>query len=454
MISQAVRQQGSRLCGEFRNAKPFPHLVIDNCFDTEKAEQLLADFPAFDPENARNEFGAVGRKAVVTDIRKISPFYAAVYNYIASREFLDFVSEATGIPDLVHDEQMFGGGTHENLEGQDLDPHVDFNYIEDRKLHRRLNLLLYLNKEWDVSWGGCLEIHSNPRRPKENQIKVVAPMFNRAVIFETSEHSWHGFERIALPEGKKHLSRKMLSIYLYTRDRPAEEIAPPHGTFYVQRPLSPRLVPGHTLTPDDVSRLEELIARRDNWIELYHRKELADSQRIQDLIGYTRHLSENRGPMDWVRGLLRKWKKDEPGSSAVPLAPQPARAPLSGYGIQEGEARGIWPDGWIGTPFEVAIRLQMPSDSIRLEGFLPEQTLPEVELRASVNGAEVMQEVVRPGNVSLNIPAEAGAGDLVKLRVVANRSYCPLHAGAGADGRELVIVIREVRVLRRAPPPA
>ena len=449
MINAAVRQMGSRYRSEFADASPFPHLVIDNFFDADKAEQLLADFPAFDAANARNEFGEVGRKATIPDIREISPFYAAVYDYIASQEFLDFVAEATGIPNLVHDEQMFGGGTHENLEGQDLDPHVDFNFIEDRKLHRRLNLLLYLNKEWDVSWGGCLEIHSNPRRPKENQIKVIPPVFNRCVIFETSEHSWHGFERIELPEGKKRLSRKMLSIYLYTRDRPAEEIAAPHGTFYVQRPMPSRLVPGHALTPDDVRKLEDLFTRRDSWIEYYHRKELADSQRIQDLIGYARHLAESRGPLDWVRALLPKKKKEEPASPEAP-APRSPQVPLSGYGIQEGPARGIWPDGWIGTPFEVAIRLQMPADSIVLEGFLPEQTLPETELSIAVNDAVVLRGVFRAGDISLNIPAEAGSGELIKLKIVSDRSFCPMRAGAGADGRELVMVLREIRVLRGA----
>jgi hypothetical protein len=397
MINAAVRQQASRYRDEFRAARPFPYLVIDEFFEAAKAERLLAEFPPFNPANAKNEFGEVGRKATIPDIRKISPFYAAVYEYIASPEFLIFAAEATGIPNLVHDEQMFGGGTHENLEGQDLDPHVDFNFIEDRKLHRRLNLLLYLNKEWDVSWGGCLEVHSNPRRPRENQIRVVAPMFNRCVIFETSEHSWHGFERIQLPEGKKHLSRKMLSIYLYTRERPAEEIAPPHGTFYVQRTMPSHLAAGHTLTSQDVRNLEELLGRRDSWIEFYQRKELTDSKRIRDLEAYVRHLAESRGmldrvrsmlPLDRIRTLLPKKREEEPASSAAPAASAP-RVPISGYGIPEGPVRGVWPDGWIGSPFEITIRLQMPADSILLEGFLPEQTLPEVQLAISVNDAVV-----------------------------------------------------------------
>ena len=461
MIRRAVRQQADRYRSEFRSAQPFPYVVIDDFFEPREAEQLLAEFPPFDPENAKNEFGHVGRKAVVPDLRKISSFYASVYDYIASQEFLTFVSEATGIPDLLHDEQMFGGGTHENLEGQELDVHVDFNYIEDRKLHRRLNLLLYLNKEWDLAWGGCLEIHSNPRKPKENQIRVVAPMFNRAVIFETSEHSWHGFERIRLPEGKKHLSRKMLSIYLYTRDRPAEEIAPPHGTFYVQRPLPAQITPGHALTREDVNQLEELLTGRDRWIEFYHRKELADSQRIQDLAVLVDRLAENQRPANWVRGLLPKKKEQPSGVAPPPRTPgdrdvrvdrsgSSSILPLSGYGIQEGRPRGLWPDGWIGNPFEVSIRLQMAADSILLEGFLPDRTLPEVELRVSLNDAVVAQEMFGPGVVSLSVPAVAKVGEILHLRISADRTHCPMRAGVSTDERELVMVLRGLRVLRGA----
>jgi hypothetical protein len=205
--------------------------------------------------------------------------------------------------------------------------------------------------------------------------------------------------------------------------------------------------PGHALTPEDLRQLEELLARRDSWIEYYHRKELADSKRIQDLIAYARHLAGSRGTLDRLRALLPKRKRED-APAPVAAAPLVAQAPVSGYGIQEGAACGIWPDGWIGSPFEVAIRLQMPSDSIRLEGFLPEQTLPEMGLRVSVNDAVVSEGVFRPGDISLNVPAGAKPGEVIKLRIEADRSFCPMRAGVSADGRELVMVLREVRVLR------
>ena len=417
MINPAIAKQSAAYRHEFVNARPFPHVVIDDFFESHKAEQLLADFPPFSPDNAKNEFGEIGRKAVVTNISSISPFYAEVYQHIGSKTFLDLVSEITGIPDLVHDDQMFGGGTHENLEGQELDPHVDFNYIEDRKLHRRLNVLLYVNKEWARDWGGCLEIHSNPRQPKENQIKIIEPLFNRCVIFETSERSWHGFERIRLPEGKKHLSRKLLSIYLYTHERPAEEIETPHSTFYVQRPAPNHLVAGRTLTQEDVLEIENLCRRRDSWIEFYQAKELVDSRRLRELI---QDLSTARDAV---------------------------RVPLTGYVLQEGSARGFWPDGWVGRVFDLAVRLNEPTESVVVRGFVPD-SLPETALTVTVNGVSGPPKIVTSGPFSIETPARLDAGELLKLGITSDGWFSPAETGQSSDARELVFVVSEIRCSR------
>ncbi len=189
---------------------------------------------------------------------------------------------------------------------RELDPHVDFNFDQSEQLHRRLNLIVYLNKDWRAEWGGGLEIHSNPRRPEENQIRTYNPIFNRAVLFETNEYSWHGFPKITLPEDKRHLSRKSISIYLYTKDRPAEEIAPRHATFYVQRPLPERLAPGYVLTSEDVLELRRLLIRRDDWIERYQQMELDDNRKIETLIGEIRDF-EKRTRLPLTGNILQEW---------------------------------------------------------------------------------------------------------------------------------------------------
>lgn len=282
-IDAPVLEQLHELATRFSAGAPVKNVVIENFLRPDRAEALLRDFPSFDPSKAINEFGEVGNKAVQERISTISKTYAGLYGYLGSTEFLDIMGRLTGIDGLRHDPNLYGGGTHENRHGQELDPHIDFNYDPPTKLHRRLNLLIYLNKDWQPEWGGQIELHSNPRKPKENKIESWDPLFNRALIFETNEISWHGFPRIQLPENKRHLSRKSLSIYLYTESRPAEEIVPEHGTFYVQRWLPECIRPGHTLTDADVARIEELLMQRDGWIEHYQRAELRTSAQMGTL---------------------------------------------------------------------------------------------------------------------------------------------------------------------------
>src|SRR5579862_8021748 len=274
-VSEQVLRDAERYRDSFLSAEPFKHLAIENFFEAGFAERLLTDFPSFDPQLARNEFGYTGNKAVNTKIREISATYQELYQTISSPPFLDLVSCISGIPDLMVDPKMYGGGTHDNRHGQELDAHVDFNYDQEQQLHRRLNLIVYLNKDWKSEWGGAIEIHSNPRTPDTNRIYAFDPLFNRCVLFETNEHSWHGFPRIDLPPEERHRSRKSISIYLYTKDRPVEEIAPVHGTFYVQRPLPAHFHPGRTLNDSDVTEIKTLLKRRDDWIEKYQQMEVA-----------------------------------------------------------------------------------------------------------------------------------------------------------------------------------
>jgi hypothetical protein len=262
MIDPHVSRRAQALADEFRNAQPFRHVIIEDFFTPEACAKLLADFPAFERGNARNEAGELGQKSTVERIRELGASYATLDDLIQTPEFLALIGEITGIPDLLYDPWYFGGGTHENREGQDLDAHVDFNRHPVERWHRRLNLIVYLNREWDDAWGGSLELHSDPRAG-DDRIKLVTPLYNRAVIFETTETSWHGFSRIGLPEAKKDLSRRSIALYFYTKDRPAEELADTHSTIYVDRPLPDRFKPGHTLSEHDVHELRVMLARRD-----------------------------------------------------------------------------------------------------------------------------------------------------------------------------------------------
>lgn len=283
MLNPVVTEDADAIAAKFQRREPFRHVVIDDFFDAATCARLLDEFPPFERGNARNEAGELGNKSTVEKIRGLGPTYTALDDLIQTRGFLDLVGKITGIPELLYDPWYFGGGTHENRHGQDLDAHVDFNRHPVERWHRRLNLIVYLNHEWDDAWGGALDLHSDPRAPDDAVISV-APRYNRAVIFETTETSWHGFRRINLPEQKRALSRKSIALYFYTTQRPADELADTHSTIYVDLPLPDRFKPGFTLDDADVQELRVLLARRDQHNQRLYRdlthitKQLEQSQ--------------------------------------------------------------------------------------------------------------------------------------------------------------------------------
>lgn len=262
LINPQARAQVADLARRFQQREPFRHVVIDDFLEAGFAQRLLDEFPAFERGNARNEAGQLGQKSTVEKVQGLGAPYLELDELIKSRPFLEFVGQLTGIGNLLYDPWYFGGGTHENRHGQDLDPHVDFNRHPVENWHRRLNLIVYLNHEWRDEWGGSLELHSDPRAD-DNRVSLVTPLFNRAVIFETTETSWHGFSRINLPEQQQGLSRRSIALYFYSLDRPAEEQAATHSTIYVDRALPPHFAEGRTLDAADVQELRVLLKRRD-----------------------------------------------------------------------------------------------------------------------------------------------------------------------------------------------
>jgi 2OG-Fe(II) oxygenase superfamily len=308
LISPTVLGQAAVLRTSFEAAQPFRHLVIEEFLGPAWCRELIGQFPAFDREHALNEFGEVGRKAVFQDLPKLGGAYRRFDQMLRSRQFLAFIGEITGIPQLLYDPDYIGGGTHENLDGQELDPHVDFNYHPRTRRHRRLNLILFLNEKWSSAWGGNLELHRDPWSPAdENPIKAIAPAANRCVLFETSEHSWHGFSRIQLPPENRNLSRRSIAVYFYTRRRPAAETAPDHATVYVQRPLPSHITPGHMLNEADVGEIRDLLARRDQQLRFLYKRELKFSALLNDIIQSP--VYRLAAAVTWPARQLKRWIK-------------------------------------------------------------------------------------------------------------------------------------------------
>jgi len=269
LINQDHLNNVQTLQQQFKAASPFKYLVIDQFFNNNFCQSLVSDFPTFDKKRALNENGEVGMKATHEQITKIGTAYKQLDSMVKSDEFLGFVSDLTGIPELRFDPFYFGGGTHENLHGQDLDAHVDFNFHPVTKQHRRLNMIVYFNDQWDDNWGGSLDLHKDPHKhPRDDEIATVTPLMNRCVIFETTEWSWHGFTRINLPEElRENVSRKSFALYYYTDTRPREEMGKPHSTIYVERHLPQHIQSGMALGEDDFQHIQMLLARRDQHLQ-------------------------------------------------------------------------------------------------------------------------------------------------------------------------------------------
>lgn len=294
LISPQVLADAGRHAAAFARREPFRHVVIDDFFDEAYARHLLEQFPDFERGNARNEAGELGAKSTVERIRELGPAYLALDDLIQTRPFLDLIGRLTGIDDLLYDPWYFGGGTHENRTGQDLDAHIDFNRHPVEPWHRRLNLIVYLNPVWDDAWGGSLELHSDPRSD-EDRVTTITPAYNRCVIFETTEWSWHGFPRIEIPPGHGDVSRRSIALYFYTRERPAEELAGTHSTIYVDRPLPAHIHAGRTLDEADEQTLRVLLKRRDQHTQRLYR----------DIASLTEQLEQAKAAIE--RGRMGRW---------------------------------------------------------------------------------------------------------------------------------------------------
>ena len=132
-------------------------------------------------------------------------------------------------------------------------------------------------------------MHRDPyRRPEEDEIVTIAPLLNCCVIFETNEHSWHGFERINLPEQARQLSRKSFALYFYTDTRPASETAEEHSTVYVERHLPGRYQAGMTLGQADMQEIRTLLARRDQHLKRLYK----NIHRLYGEVNRARHAAE------------------------------------------------------------------------------------------------------------------------------------------------------------------
>ena len=221
---------GSEFHTQYATAEPFPHIVLDDFLPEALADLCVLEFPprrvlatqyARSQENKKLEFKP----------ESLSPTLQLLFHSFNSAPFIKFLENVTGIRRLIPDPHFSGAGLHEVANGGHLNIHADFNHHPQLDLERRINVLIYLNRDWKEEYGGCFEMWN--RSMTQLSLRVV-PLFNRCVIFNTSSSSFHGNpEPVNHPMGT---SRRAIALYYYTStwDKSRRE----HSTQFKVRPKS------------------------------------------------------------------------------------------------------------------------------------------------------------------------------------------------------------------------
>ncbi|MFB2922044.1 2OG-Fe(II) oxygenase [Aerosakkonema funiforme] len=208
----SIESQIDNLAKSFAESKPVRHLIIDNFLPEEIATQAFNVFPTMEEMDVLKDFRQ--DKAQDPAINKFNPIFSEiVLQHLHSQRLIDLLSRISGIPNLLSDSQLYAAGLAQGANGSFLNVHLDNSSHPVNPWYRRLNLLLYLNKNWTEEKGGHLELWS----PDMSESVAILPSFNRMVIFATDKQSWHGYRRVNTPDGD---SRKSINLYFFTEESP------------------------------------------------------------------------------------------------------------------------------------------------------------------------------------------------------------------------------------------
>ena len=230
----------------YQEAQPFPHILLDEFLPAPAVATVVAEFP--DPD-AQLEWRRVDLTSSSGDlvqdgkmgfaaVDQLGPSIRELLHELNSGTFLRFLEKLTGIEGLIADPMLQGGGIHQVLPGGMLAVHADFTNHPRFNLDRRLNVLLYLNEDWPVEYGGELELWSPDMSRCERRIR---PLAGRCVIFNTSQQSYHGHPRpLSCPSGQ---TRKSIALYFYTQGREDADVEPTELTSWRRVPDASLPVP-------------------------------------------------------------------------------------------------------------------------------------------------------------------------------------------------------------------
>jgi hypothetical protein len=237
--ADGAREFGKAAAESYQSKSPYPYGCFDNFMPPEildKVRDELRDLPA-----AETFFNRPQEKLKAAYMpERLGPYTRALFHSLNSKAFLAYLEELTGIDGLIPDPYFAGGGIHVVSNGGHLDIHADFNRQGKLNLERRLNVLIYLNKDWKQEYGGSFEVWNTDMTAK---VAGFVPLFNRMCCFNTGSDTWHGNpEPVNHPDKEPRMS---IALYYYTATWDSTKVS--HTTLFKPRPG----------TKDKVDRLEQ-----------------------------------------------------------------------------------------------------------------------------------------------------------------------------------------------------
>ncbi len=226
----------------FTNAQPCKHIALPDFLLPDVADTLYENFPKLDMLNVKRK-SINENKSEEYHLDRYHKQFNELRDFLNSEEMYKWMSDVTGIEGLSSTYDSLGSGVHQGGPGSFVDVHVDINMNPAAKLHRRINLLIYLNKHWKDEYGGALEFWD---KDVKNCVSSVMPYFNQAAIMVTDETSYHGYAKINIPENE---SRKSFYCYYYT----------PAGKDFVYRDSRFKSRPDESMTKTAVTEVKETL---------------------------------------------------------------------------------------------------------------------------------------------------------------------------------------------------
>lgn len=224
-----LKDKLNALAGTYQNNKPYPHIVLDEFLESSAARMAMEVFPKVKDAGWIHYVHVNEKKHGLNKMELLPPHIREIIHELNQPEFVNFLSELTGIDNLHPDDQMEGGGLHQTNRGGFLNMHADFTVHPHKpNWRRRVNLLIYLNENWLDEYRGELELWE---RDMSKCVVKISPVLNRCVIFSTNEDSFHGVpDPVQCPET---MSRKSIALYYFTVEKETPHLI---ATNYRARP--------------------------------------------------------------------------------------------------------------------------------------------------------------------------------------------------------------------------